>query len=188
MADGERLRVEVMFDRRVAEVVRAEEQGSSYCASGYVYLGQMVVWGGDGMPLVDMPVQTGGWMCEDSPFVREGHCPQCVEWGAYQPLSYPDTAFPDLVEDTTLGTQRTGKRQGFRIPDPPGTGRSALMIHPAERCGSEGCISTHAAAAWEVFCDLMERLHSSGIESVPLRVTYACPPPEPGRMPQVSCI
>ena len=183
MADGDIWRVEALFDRRVADAVSSAEQGASYCASGYLFLGQLVVWGSDGLPLVDMPVQSGGWMCVESPFVREGLCPPCAEWGAYHPLLYPDTAFPALAYDTTLGTLRTGKRQGFRIPDPPGTGRSALMIHAAERCGSEGCISTHASAEWAVFCDLMARLHGCGVEYVPLRVSYACPPPEPMRAP-----
>lgn len=158
-----------------------EQLGGSYCASGYIFLGELTLFLGNSS--LTLPVQSGGWMNADSPFKRAGLCPADASWGAYVPELYPDTAFPALPGPTSLGTLRTGKRRGFRVPDPPGTGRSALMVHDSERYGSEGCISTPAGEQWERFCVYMNELYQSGIESIPLRVLYDCPPPEPQRCP-----
>lgn len=174
--------VEVRFAERAAQLVDEGQQENSLCASGYVYLGVLNLTCGE-LRLV-LPVQTGGWMSADSPFVRAALCPENTAWGAYNPRLYPDTAFPALPGDTVLGTLRTGKRRGFRVPDPPGTGRSALMVHDSVRFGSEGCISTPPGAAWEAFCAAMLDLHSQGVESIPLRVVYDCPEPDPTRCPR----
>lgn len=169
-------RVDVLFTERSPVRMSEQEQEGSYCASGYLYLGQLTYRQGEDE--LKLEVQTGGWMNEDSPFKRAGLCPLQPVWGEYDPQLYPDTAFPALEAETTLGTLCTGKRQGFRVPDPPGTGRSALMVHASSRRGSEGCISTPRNEQWLLFCKHMEQLHAQGIESIPLRVAYACPPPE----------
>lgn len=173
--------VEVHFGERAEQGVSPEQIEGSYCASGYVYLGKLVLRSGAGV--WELPVQTGGWMSPESPFARDGLCPTLPLWGAYLPREYPDTAFPALPGDTQLGTLRTGKLRGFRVPDPPGTGRSALMVHDSVRFGSEGCISTPPGEAWELFCAEMARLHSLGVQSLPLRVVYDCAPPDPLRCP-----
>lgn len=174
---------EVVFTERAARPVLCAEQENSYCASGFVFLGTLTLMA-HGAPMV-LPAQTGGWMCSDSPFVRGGLCPSDASCGAYDPLLYPDTAFPSLPAATTLGTLRTGKRCGFRIPDPPGIGRSALMVHAASRYGSEGCISIPPCVEWARFCDVLAGLHEAGIERIPLRVIYTCPPPDAQRAPGV---
>ena len=158
-----------------------EEQHASYCASGRVFHGTMRLCAEDGSTLVALPVQSGGWMCEDSPFRRAGLCPPDATWGAYDPLMYPDTAFPALPEPTCLGTLRTGRHRGFRVPDPPGTGRTFLMVHASTRYGSEGCISCPDGADWERFCAELARLNEAGVDSLPLVVRYTCPPPDPHR-------
>ena len=179
MSSEPTVHVEVRFTERAERPVSEAEHEGSYCASGYVFLGRLVLRGcGEEL---ELPVQTGGWMNADSPFKRAGHCPADPTWGAYEPRMFPDTAFPALDRETTLGTLRTGKRRGFRVPDPPGTGRSALMVHDSVRYGSEGCISTPAGEAWEAFCAAMERLNAAGVQSVPLRVAYDCPAPAPER-------
>lgn len=171
--------IEVQFTERSAAPVREAEQEGSLCASGYVFLGELRLFcGGE---ICTLPVQTGGWMHADSPFARENRCPASPTWGMYDPTLYPDTAFPLLPTDTTLATLRTGKRRGFRVPDPPDTGRSALMVHDSARFGSEGCISTPSGEHWEHFCAIMHELHSRGLAHIPLRVTYLCPPPDPSR-------
>lgn len=138
---------------------------------------------------MELAVQTGGWMSSDSPFCRAGLCPDDTHWGAYEPMLYPDTAFPALDGETIMRTERSGRLRGFRIPDPPGTGRSALMIHDSARFGSEGCISTQDVQGWEKFCVFMQEINARGVESIPLHVTYACDAPNPNRFPQVrpSC-
>lgn len=173
--------IEVHFTERSATPVRESEQEGSLCASGYVFLGELRLTCAEGA--CTLPVQTGGWMHADSPFARENRCPTSPAWGEYTPTLYPDTAFPPLPAATTLGTLRTGTRRGFRVPDPPGTGRCALMVHDSARFGSEGCISTPAGEPWERFCAILHRLHSLGIAAIPLRVTYECTPPDPLRCP-----
>lgn len=175
------LYIEVHFTEISATPVRAAEHEASLCASGYVFLGRLQLH--HGAELLELAVQTGGWMSAESPFARESRCPASPEWGSYTPPLYPDTAFPALPGETSLGTLRTGKRRGFRVPDPPGTGRSALMVHDSVRFGSEGCISTPPGEAWENFCAVMHNLHTQGVQSIPLRVIYDCPPPEPLRCP-----
>ena len=179
MNDDLTAQAEVIFDKRAATLVNPQEQEASYCASGYVYMGKLTLRSGE--RTCELEVQTGGWMNEDSPFKRMGLCPTCSEWGAYEPQAFPDTAFPAVVKKTSLSTLRTGTRRGFRVPDPPGTGRSALMIHDSARYGSEGCISTPKGKRWEEFCSMMEELHNAGVESIPLHVTYACPTPDAER-------
>lgn len=167
-------RIEVIFYGTEPTGVRAEEQRHSICASGRIFTGQLRLreMGSDRL-LLEFGVQTGGWMSQQSPFAERGNYPPDTGWGNYAPEDYPDTAFPALSEETTLCTKRTGKLRGFRVPDPPGTGRTCLMLHFAERKGSEGCLSTRDAAAWNAFCTEMERLHDAGIASVPLRVIYS---------------
>lgn len=174
-------RVQVVFTSAEHPARLPGDQGASYCASGRVFLGSMRLCAADGACLVSLPVQSGGWMCEDSPFKRAGLFPVDPAWGAYDPLQYPDTAFPALQEVTSLGTLRTGRYRGFRIPDPPGTGRSFLMVHSSTRFGSEGCISCPPGEKWEYFCEQMALLQSAGIESLPLEVLYTCAPPDPHR-------
>lgn len=172
--------VEVVFAERAKREVLEHEQGASLCAAGYVYTGSLRLHAG--ARSVQLPVQTGGWMNADSPFARAGLCPPAsAKWGEYAPQLLPDTAFPALAEPTMLSTERTGKRRGFRVPDPPGTGRSALMVHVAERYGSEGCISTPDLEGWEAFCSAMAELRSAGHDAVPIRVVYTSPLPEPSR-------
>lgn len=177
MSDSSPSRVVVTFTEIAARPVSAEQQEASFCAAGHVFLGTLELRSPAGT-LLTLPVQTGGWMNEDSPFCRAGLCPANPSWGAYDPSHYPDTAFPALPGDTILGTERTGRRRGFRIPDPPGTGRSALMIHDSARFGSEGCISTQDLSGWEIFCRYMAQLHSEGSAALPLRVVYDCIPPD----------
>lgn len=177
--------IEVHFTERALAPVRKEEHENSLCASGYVFLGHLHLHGHKPCAL---PVQTGGWMNADSPFARAGLCPTPPAWGTYTPQQYPDTAFPALPYATTLGTLRTGMRRGFRVPDPPGTGRSALMVHDSARFGSEGCISTPCGETWDRFCAIMQELHEHGVQHIPLRVIYDCQPPEPHRSPSDSPI
>ena len=177
----EQARVQVVFAGVAAAGVNPAEQRASRCASGYVFEGRLELLGEGGSVLLALPVQTGGWMSSDSPFARAGLCPADPTWGTYNPLHYPDTAFPALAGETTLGTLRTGRHRGFRVPDPPGTGRTYLMVHASTRFGSEGCISCPAEREWELFCEHMAALHESGVESIPLRVVYACRLPEPMR-------
>ena len=175
--------VRVCFSHAAHAGSHPEEQGASYCASGHVFLGSMELCRADGSAILTLPVQSGGWMCEDSPFKRAGLYPPSPAWGEYDPLQYPDTAFPCLPGPTTLGTLRTGRYRGFRIPDPPGTGRSFLMVHSSTRYGSEGCISCPPGEEWELFCEHMARLHSRGVQSLPIHVTYTCPGPDALRCP-----
>ena len=175
--------VYVEFDSTSGSPLMASEQGHSYCASGRIFTGRLQLRSAEGTALLTLRVQTGGWMSAESPFARAGHCPADPAWGAYTPLSYPDTAFPALPGPTLVSTLRTGRLRGFRIPDPPGTGRSSLMIHASARRGSEGCISTPENADWESFCAEMEALQRAGIRQLPLRVDYTCPPPDPLRHP-----
>ena len=177
------LRVRVRFSGVSASGAKPEEQRASRCASGYVFEGLMELCDAEGCPLVSLPVQSGGWMCEDSPFTRAGLFPEDATWGAYEPRLYPDTAFPALEGETLLGTLRTGRHRGFRIPDPPGTGRSFLMVHSSTRFGSEGCISCPDGEEWERFCSFLAELFAQGVKSIPLRVAYDCPPPDPTRFP-----
>ncbi len=165
---------EVVFYAVGAAPVRREEQRNSLCASGCVRLGVLRLRSALlHRLLLEMSVQTGGWMSANSPFARAGLFPANAAWGAYNPADFPDTCFPD-IGSTRLGTERTGNLRGFRVPDPPGAGRTFLMLHFAERYGSEGCISTPDAAAWRTFCSTMADLHAAGILSIPLRICY-CP-------------
>lgn len=175
--------VRVVFSQVDPIGVHPEEQRASYCASGHVFLGEMLLLDAEAHPLMALPVQSGGWMSKDSPFAREGLCPADPTPGHYEPRLYPDTAFPQLPAPTTLGTLRTGMHRGFRVPDPPGTGRSFLMIHASTRYGSEGCISTPDLELWEQFCDHLAALYAAGFVSIPLCVVYECPPPHPHRCP-----
>ena len=179
----EQARVQVVFAGVAAAGVNPAEQHASYCASGYVYEGRLELLDEEGAPRLTLPVQSGGWMSHDSPFARAGLCPADPTWGAYNPLHYPDTTFPALAGETTLGTLRTGVHRGFRIPDPPGTGRTFLMVHASTRFGSEGCISSPAEREWELFCEAMAELHERGVESIPLRVVYEQSRPDPHRFP-----
>ena len=179
-------RVVVVFHSAESGKVSSEEQRKSLCASGYVFCGEMQLLDARGNLVLELAVQSGGWMSPDSPFAREGLYPVDAAWGSYEPCQYPDTAFPALAAPTELGTLRTGMHRGFRVPDPPGTGRSYLMVHASTRYGSEGCISTPDAEGWELFCAHMAALHESGVEAVPLEVTYRCAPPEPHRCPAVA--
>lgn len=179
-------RVCVTLSSHAARPVDPLQQRRSYCASGHIFTGVLELSDASGETTLRMPVLTGGWMSLDSPFHREGLCPQNATWGSYDPLLYPDTAFPALPGETRLGTERTGSLRGFRVPDPPGTGRSALMVHDSSRYGSEGCICTPDPELWERFCDEMARLFLSGITSIPLRVVYTCPSPEPRRCPHLA--
>lgn len=160
-----------------ASCVRPEEQHRSLCASGRVFFGYLRLRGELDRLLMEYPVQSGGWMSPDSPFARAGRFPADATWGHYNPLSFPDTSFPALTEPTVLFTERTGKLRGFRVPDPPGTGRTYLMLHFAERLGSEGCISTPDRDSWLRFCSIMSELASSGIPSLPFVVLYPGPQP-----------
>lgn len=160
--------------------VTPEQQHRSLCASGRVFYGHLRLRAASERLLLEFAVQSGGWMSSDSPFARAGLFPADATWGHYDPLLYPDTSFPALSEPTVLFTERTGKLRGFRVPDPPGTGRTCLMLHFAERLGSEGCISTPDLVSWLQFCSLMADLHSRSISSIPLRVIY------PGPRPHVS--
>ena len=166
-------RIEVIFYGTDPTGVLAEEQRHSICAAGRIFTGQLRLReAGSERLLLEFGVQTGGWMSRQSPFAERGDYPADTTWGANTPEDNPDTAFPELTEETILSTERTGKLQGFRIPDPPGTGRTCLMLHASERKGSEGCLSTQDVAAWKAFCGEMERLYHAGIASVPLRVIY----------------
>ncbi len=165
---------EVIFYAVSANPVRREEQRRSLCASGCVRLGVLRLRSTAlHRLLLEMPVQTGGWMSANSPFARAGLVPDDTTWGAYNPADLPDTCFPN-IGNTELGTERTGKLRGFRVPDPPGTGRTFLMVHFAERYGSEGCISTPDPAAWQQFCSIMADLHAAHVPTIPLRICY-CP-------------
>ncbi len=164
--------VEVIFYAVGAEQVRCEEQRNSLCASGCVRLGVLRLRSsGLHRLLLEMPVQTGGWMSANSPFARAGLFPADTTWGAYNPSDFPDTCFPD-IGSTMLGTERTGRLRGFRVPDPPGTGRTFLMLHAAERYGSEGCISTPDLSTWRIFCAFMDDWRAMGFASIPLRICY----------------
>lgn len=178
--------VRVHFTRIAEAQTHPEGQGVSYCASGYVFLGKLELVGADGSLLSELEVQTGGWMSTDSPFARQKLCPPNPTWGSYVPQEYPDTAFPLLSEPTVLGTLRTGRLRGFRVPDPPGTGRSWLMVHDSTRRGSEGCITTPPGELWEAFCAYMAQWHAEGRESIPLTVSYTCAPPNPLRCPHAA--
>lgn len=162
--------VEVLFYRAVSGVQRRDEQHHSLCASGRVFFGILRLRSAvlDRFVL-EFSVQSGGWMSPDSPFARAGLFPKNTTWGTYSPAEFPDTVFPD-IRATQLFTERTGSLRGFRVPDPPGTGRTNLMIHSSERLGSEGCVSTPDLAAWLSFCAAMSHLRDSGINSIPLRV------------------
>ena len=183
MSENIAARVYVCFTETASAADRPQEQGASYCASGRVFLGVMQLLTPTGRCLVSLPVQSGGWMCEDSPFRRDMLCPADPTWGAYDPLLYPDTAFPALAQPTTLGTLRTGRYRGFRIPDPPGTGRRFLMVPSSTRYGSEGCISCPPGEDWELFCSHMAQRLAQGVSAIPLQVVYECPPPCPRRCP-----
>lgn len=177
-------RVVVTFHRAESGKASREEQRRSLCASGYVYSGKLQLLGEGARVVLELPVQTGGWMSADSPFARAGLYPADATWGNYEPTDYPDTAFPALPEPTELGTLRTGMHRGFRVPDPPGTGRSYLMVHASTRYGSEGCISTPDADGWERFCACMAELHERGVQAIPLQVSYTCAAPDPLRCPR----
>lgn len=181
-ARGEVAYVEVQFTRCAEDVVAPAEQGVSYCASGRTYVGRMVVWGHTGEPLLVAAVQSGGWMSLNSNFVTNGICPHDSLPGRYDPQEYPDTAFPRLAHETTMSTLRTGSLHGFQLVA-PNTGRFALMIHYAERYGTEGCISTADTEVWEKFCEMMRSHSRRGIRYVPVRVSYACEPPNAERCP-----
>lgn len=165
--------IEVLFYAIDPAGVRPEEQRRSVCAAGRIFTGLLRLRDATSERLLmEFGVQTGGWMSRQSPFAERGEYPTNTTWGTYKPENYPDTAFPALAEETTLSTEQTGKLCGFRVPDPPGTGRTYLMLHFAGRKGSEGCISTPNTAAWKAFCEEMKRLHQHGISSIPLRVIY----------------
>ncbi len=164
--------VEVVFYGAASTPVRKEEQLHSLCAAGRVFLGVLRLRSATlHRLLLEMPVQTGGWMSAASPFARAGQYPRNAAWGAYCPADFPDTCFPDIGK-TFLSTSRSGKLRGFRIPDPPGTGRTDLMLHAAERFGSEGCISTPDLSAWLLFCSLMQQLSEGGTDRIPLLVRF----------------
>ncbi len=180
------VRIEVLFYDTDPQGVLAADQRRSLCASGRIFIGHLHLRESESdRSLLDFSVQTGGWMSRQSPFAERGDFPPDSMWGHYNPSDYPDTAFPALDYETSLGTARTGKLRGFRIPDPPGTGRTFLMLHFAERKGSEGCISTPDAGAWETFCSIMAALHTAGIEQIPLRVFYTGSIPIPGSVNQL---
>lgn len=163
---------EVIFYAVASRPVQEEEQKNSLCASGRVLLGVLRLRAATlHRLLLEMPVQTGGWMSAGSPFARAGLFPRNSTWGAYNPADFPDTCFPNIGQ-TFLSTRRSGKLRGFRIPDPPGTGRTDLMLHFAERFGSEGCISSPDSAAWRDFCCLMQQLCEHGIERIPLLIRF----------------
>ncbi len=166
--------VEVLFYRAISGVQRQDEQCRSLCASGRVFFGTLRLRSATlDRVLLEFPVQSGGWMSPTSPFARAGCFPNDTTWGTYSLADFPDTVFPD-IRSTQLFTERTGSLRGFRVPDPPGTGRTDLMLHFAERLGSEGCISTPDRAAWLSFCAAMSHLRESGIHSIPLRVYRLC--------------
>lgn len=138
-----------------------ETQGT-YAASGQVFNGTMIVTYKDGKTM-SIPVQTGGWMANNSPWLNgtakdsEGNeiLPP-PSTGAYEPGDYPDTACP-----TTVTKMRTPFRElqsgvkGYEIINGSGAGanhpdsqRSGLYLHVAKRIGSEGCISTFDYVKW----------------------------------------
>lgn len=160
--------IEVLLFRAISGIQRRDEQLNSLCASGHIFFGILRLRSASlDRLMLEMPVQSGGWMSKDSPFARAGLFPEDTTWGAYSPTDFPDTVFPDIPSSQVF-TERTGKLQGFRIPDPPGTGRTDLMIHFSERLGSEGCVSTPCRALWLSFCSLMAQFRASGIASVPI--------------------
>ncbi len=166
--------VEVLFFLAISGVQHRDEQCRSLCASGRVFFGTLRLRSATlDRILLEFPVQSGGWMSPASPFARAGLFPRNTTWGTYSPAVFPDTVFPD-IRFSRLSTERTGSLRGFRVPDPPGTGRTDLMLHFAERLGSEGCISTPNLTAWLSFCNAMSHLRASGIKSIPLRVYRPC--------------
>lgn len=171
-------RVEVYFDRAREVDLPSDQRHTSLGASGFLFTGRMELWDENGECVVSQDVQSGGWMSFNSPFRRAGNYPRAR---AYNPREYPDTAFPVLSEVTSMDTVRTTALNGYHIPDPPGTGRSGLMVHSSERLGSEGCISTSGGVKWAVFCGKMDHFRSLGFDNIPLRVIYLCNPPEPTR-------
>lgn len=173
--------VEVYFDSIHDRLMPWDFIEASLCASGHLFTGRMELWDEYGRCVVVQEVQTGGWMSRNSPFRRQGNYPRNTKRGSYTPSQYPDTAFPVLEEPTTLDTEQTTALHGYRIPDPPGTGRTGLMIHSSERLGSEGCISASGGIKWAIFCAKMKHFRDMGLESIPLSVHYLCTPPEPNR-------
>ena len=172
-------RIDVDFNtRRDDKPVDHAEKKGAYCASGYVFEGIATVHYAGTNETRAFPVQTGGWMSSSSPFYKEGKRPDAGNadnWD-YDPIKYPDTAFPQFVGDANISTMRGGNSvDGFLITGyPASTGRSDLYLHVKERYGSEGCIST-GTPDWEVFCAEMAAAKSSEprkTATIPISVVY----------------
>lgn len=163
----------------VAGAAKYDEQGGSYCASGYIFRGTATVTFTNNETRT-FAVQSGGWMNKDSPFFKANNRPESNTPGEYTPTNYPDTLIPESIGDIRISTTRAGRTvDGFKMPDSyfTDTGRRSMFLHKQERNGSEGCIST-PDPEWEVFCAEMTKCEES---TIPIRITYSGISPNPTR-------
>ena len=175
--------IDVVFNERSEDEVPAEdkdkENTSTYCASGYRFLGTATVLYSDGSTS-DFSVQTGGWMSKDCKLPKPSQ--EDLE-NNYDRKLWPDTACPPSA--SAMHTKLSGEEvPGYSIDVPSSTKRSALKVHLALRTGSEGCISTKDSTAWEEFKKVME-LSDKAFPDNPLgfSVYYSCEQPDPNRRP-----
>ena len=160
------IRFDVLFTS-TSSVVKSQknlETQGTYSASGRVFNGIMTVTYKDGYSMT-VPVQSGGWMANGSPWVNntakdsQGNLvlPPPAS-GAFNPEDYPDTACPSSVTNlrTPFFVLESGVK-GYMIlngtvadPSHPDAQRSGLYLHVAKRIGSEGCISTFDYVKWGI--------------------------------------
>ena len=164
-----------------AGAAKYDEQGNSYCASGYIFRGTATVSFAETNETRIFEVQSGGWMSVSSPFYTSENRPASNLPGAYTPTNYPDTIIPERANAIQISKTRGGRTvDGFGMADSyfEPEGRKAMYLHKQERIGSEGCIST-PDPAWEVFCAEMAKCTST---SIPITITYSGITPNPSRM------
>lgn len=123
------VRYDFEFTTRSEDNVNPDEKDgethSTYCASGYVFLGQGTVTYNNGTSKT-FGIQSGGWMANSSPFTK----PTSSQLNNnFNPKKWPDTSCPTAV--TAIHTTVEGL--GYGIDVDASTGRSAIKLHKGVR-------------------------------------------------------
>ncbi len=174
------VRYDFEFTTRSEDNVNPDEKdgetNSTYCASGYVFLGQGTVTYNNGTSKT-FGIQSGGWMANSSPFTKPTNSQLNNN---FNPKQWPDTSCPTAV--TAIHTTIVGL--GYGIDVDASTGRSAIKLHKGVRFGSEGCISVRNADEWEMIEEDM-RIATKVYPKDPLEATvsYSCVQPDYNRYP-----